>query len=80
MAYLFLDIIKASGLKARENKPNGMSDPFCHVVVGKERARTRIVQVCTARLEERATAPFSACRKLTGACRVCSSACTTRTP
>jgi hypothetical protein len=44
MAYLFLQVRKASGLKARQGKPNGMSDPFCHVVVGTQRARTRIVQ------------------------------------
>ena len=44
MAYLFLQIQKASGLKARDGKPNGMSDPFCHITVGTQRARTRIVQ------------------------------------
>jgi hypothetical protein len=43
MAYLFLQVQKASGLKARQGKPNGMTDPFCHVVVGKQRARTHIV-------------------------------------
>ena len=45
MSYLFLQVQRASGLKARQGKPNGMSDPFCHVVVGKQRARTHIVQV-----------------------------------
>ena len=48
LAYLFLQVRKASGLKARQGKPNGMSDPFCHVIVGKQRARTAIVQVRSA--------------------------------
>jgi len=44
MAYLFLEVRRASGLRARHGKPNGMCDPFCHITVGGQRARTRLVQ------------------------------------
>ncbi len=44
MAYLFFEVHKASGLKARHGKPNGMCDPFCNITVGNQRARTHMVQ------------------------------------
>ena len=46
LAYLFLQVRKASGLKARQGKPNGMADPMVHISVGggAQRARTKVVQ------------------------------------
>ena len=47
LAYLFLHVRKATGLKARHGKPNGMADPLVHISVGggiAQRARTKVVQ------------------------------------
>ena len=46
MAYLFLEVRKAHGLQARAAKVTGMSDPYVHVTVGSQQARTHITAVC----------------------------------
>jgi len=42
LAYLFLRVHSASGLRPRANngKPNGMADPFVHIRVGEQEARS----------------------------------------
>lgn len=43
MAYLFVQVRRAQGLQARQSKVTGMADPFVHVSVGGQQARTRTV-------------------------------------
>ena len=45
MTYLFLEVRKAHGLQARSAKVTGMSDPYVHITVGQQQARTHIAAV-----------------------------------
>lgn len=43
LAYLFLEVRKAHGLQARARRASGMADPYVHVTVGNQQARTHMV-------------------------------------
>ena len=42
MAYLFLEVRRAAGLQARPGKVTGLADPYVHVTVGQQQARSSI--------------------------------------
>ena len=45
MAYLFLEVRRAYGLPARPGKVTGLADPYVHITVGAQEARTHIAAV-----------------------------------